>query len=122
MNQKSAPTDISNAPRVDELLDYIGLAGSHKQKQPGEEYWVSTVDLYAGFNQWYLSKEVRPLTAFTVPGLAAEEGRLQFRVLPFGLASAPTQFNSLVAETLGELRFVHHNAEADGVVRACCTN
>ena len=29
LNQKSAPTDISNAPRVDELLDYIGLAGSH---------------------------------------------------------------------------------------------
>ena len=38
LNQKSAPTDISNAPRVDELLDYIGLVGSHKQKQPGEEY------------------------------------------------------------------------------------
>ena len=122
LNQKSAPTDISNAPRVDELLDYIGLAGSHKMKQPGEEYWVSTIDLYAGFNQWYLSEEVRPLTAFTVPGLAAEEGRLQFRVLPFGLASAPTRFNSLVAETLGELRFGHHNAEAGGVVSACCTN
>ena len=126
LNNKSAATDISNAPRVDELLDYIGLAGSHKEKKPGDEYWVSTVDLYAGFNQWYLSDEVRPLTAFTVPGLAAEEGRLQFRVLPFGLASAPTRFNSLVAETLAELRFGHHkanqaNKEGD-IVRACCTN
>ena len=117
LNEKSAATDISNAPRVDELLDYIGLAGSHKEKKPDEDYWVSTVDLYAGFNQWYLSDKVRPLTAFTVPGLAAEEGRLQFRVLPFGLASAPTRFNSLVAETLGELRFGHHKA-----VSACCTN
>ena len=78
--------------------------------------------MYAGFDQWYLSEEVRPITAFTVPALAAEEGKLQFRVLPFGLASAPTRFNSLVAETLGGLRFGHHNAEADGVVRACCTN
>ena len=65
LNAKSAPTDISNAPRVDELLDFIGLAGSHVKKGPDDEYWVSTVDLYAGFNQWYLSKDVKPLTAFT---------------------------------------------------------
>mgnify|MGYP002826202814 FL=1 len=78
------------------MLEHIGNAGSHKVKAQDEDYWVSTVDLYAGFNQWYLSDEVKPLTAFTVPGLAAEEGRLQFRVLPFGLSSAPTRFNSLV--------------------------
>ncbi len=119
LNSKSEPTDISNAPRVDELLDFIGLAGSHKNKEPGMEYWVSTVDLYAGFNQWYLSDDVKPLTAFTVPGLAAEEGRLQFRVLPFGLASAPTRFNSLVATTLRELRFGHHDSTNE---TACCTN
>ena len=121
LNHKSEPTDISNAPRVDELLEHIGNAGSHKVKAENEEYWVSTVDLYAGFNQWYLSEEVKPLTAFTVPGLAAEEGRLQFRVLPFGLASAPTRFNSLVATTLAELRFCHHEVGKDGS-EACCTN
>ena len=59
------------------------------------------------------------MTAFTVPGLAAEEGRLQFRVLPFGLASAPTKFNSLVASTIAELRFGHHDATQD---TACCTS
>ena len=119
LNAKSAPTDISNAPRVDELLDFIGLAGAHVKKGPDDEYWVSTVDLYAGFNQWYLSDDVKPLTAFTVPGLAAEEGRLQFRVLPFGLASAPTRFNSLVASTIAELRFGHHDAKQE---TACCTS
>jgi hypothetical protein len=101
------------------LLDFIGLAASHKTKQPGDEYWVSTVDLYAGFNQWYLSEEVKPLTAFTIPSLAAEEERLQFRVLPFGLANAPTRFNSLVASTLKELRFGDHEATNE---TACCTN
>ena len=121
LNHKSEPTDISNAPRVDELLEHIGNAGSHKVKAQDEDYWVSTVDLYAGFNQWYLSDEVKPLTAFTVPGLAAEEGRLQFRVLPFGLSSAPTRFNSLVATTLAELRFCHHEVGKDGS-EACCTN
>ena len=119
LNNKSEPTDISNAPRVDELLDFIGLAGSHKTKRPGDEYWVSTVDLYAGFNQWYLSEGVKPLTAFTIPGLAAEEGRLPFRVLPFRLASAPTRFNSLVTSTLKELRFGHHEATEE---TACCNN
>jgi hypothetical protein len=86
--------------RKDELLEHIGNAGSHKVKAKNEDYWISTVDLYAGFNQCYLSDEVKPLVAFTVHGLVAEEGRLQFRVLPFGLVSAPTRFNSLVATTL----------------------
>ena len=80
---------------------------------------MPTVDLYAGFNQWYLSEEVKPLTAFTIPGLAAEEGRLQFRVLPFGLASAPTRLNSLVASTSKEPRFGNHEATKE---TACCTN
>ena len=107
LNSRSEPTDISNAPRVEELLDYIGGAdGSHtRPPKHGREYMVSTIDLYSGFMQWKLSDRVKPLTAFTVPGLAAKEGRLQFRVLPFGLASAPTRFNSLVASVLGDLRF-----------------
>ena len=66
----------------------------------------------------------------TVPGLAAEEGRLQFRVLPFGLASAPTRFNSLVASTLKELRFGHHDSVGNNNTdkastdrgTACCTS
>ena len=33
LNAKAEATDISNAPRVDELLNVIGLAGSHKTKQ-----------------------------------------------------------------------------------------
>ena len=105
LNDKSQLTDISNAPRVDELLEHIGHADSNKVKQPGDEYWVSTVDLFSGFNQWTLSAAVRPLTAFTIPGLSSELGRLQFCVLPFGLASAPTRFNTLVATSLGDLRF-----------------
>ena len=121
LNRKSEETDISNAPRVEELLEYIGNAGlgepaTDEEGNP-QEYWVSTVDLYSGFNQWMLSEEVKPLTAFTVPGLASEEGRLQFRVLPFGLASAPTRFNTLVAECLGDIRF-----GSTGNNRKTCTN
>jgi hypothetical protein len=35
LDNKSEPKDISNAPRVDELLDFFGLAEPHKTKQPG---------------------------------------------------------------------------------------
>ena len=48
---------------------------------------------------------------------ASEEGRLRFRVLPFGLASAPTRFNTLVAECLGDIRF-----GSTGNNRKTCTN
>ena len=45
--------------------------------------------------------------------VAGRAQRLQFCVLPFGLASAPTRFHQLVGECLGGLRFGAHDMGVD---------
>lgn len=62
-----------------------------------EAHYISTLDLKAGYWQIPLSEKSRPITAFTVPG----RGLFQFRVLPFGLHSAPATFQRLLDLILG---------------------
>jgi len=59
--------------------------------------YLSTLDLKNGYWQVPLHPESRPITAFTVPG----KGLFQFRVMPFGLHSAPATFQRLLDEILG---------------------
>ena len=59
--------------------------------------YLSTLDLIKGYWQVPLQPESRPITAFTVPG----RGLMQFRVMPFGLHSAPATFQRLLDEVLG---------------------
>lgn len=59
--------------------------------------FLSTLDLQDGYWQVPLSPESRPVTAFTVPG----RGLMQFRVMPFGLHSAPVTFQRLLDTILG---------------------
>jgi len=54
--------------------------------------YLSTLDLKNDYWQMPLTKESRPVTAFTVP----EKGLMQFRVMPFGLHSAPATFQRLL--------------------------
>ncbi|KAL6417479.1 hypothetical protein ACFW04_012707 [Cataglyphis niger] len=54
--------------------------------------YLSTLDLKEGYWQVPLDMESRPATAFTIPG----RGLLQFRVMPFGLHSAPATFQRLL--------------------------
>jgi hypothetical protein len=65
-------------------------------KLRGAQY-LSTLDLEKGYWQVPLSPESRPITAFTVPG----RGLMQFRVMPFGLHSAPATFQRLLDSILG---------------------
>jgi len=53
---------------------------------------ISKFDLKDAFWQIGLSKEVKPLTAFTVPGRAL----LQFTDMPFGLCNAPSNMCRLI--------------------------
>ena len=50
--------------------------------------YLTSLDLRSSYWQVPLSPGSRPITAFTVPG----RGLMQFRVMPFGLHSAPTTF------------------------------
>lgn len=59
--------------------------------------YLSTLDLKNGYWQVPLTPESRPITAFTVPG----KGLFQFRVMPFGLHSAPATFQRLLDTVLG---------------------
>jgi len=65
-------------------------------KLRGAKY-LTTLDLQQGYWQIPLSPESRAVTAFTVPG----RGLMQFRVMPFGLHSAPATFQRLLDNILG---------------------
>ena len=59
--------------------------------------YLTTLDLKSGYWQVPLSPDSRPITAFTVPG----KGLFQFRVMPFGLHSAPATFQRLLDSVIG---------------------
>ncbi|KAL6446826.1 hypothetical protein ACFW04_001334 [Cataglyphis niger] len=61
------------------------------EKLRGAKY-LSTLDLKQGYWQVPLESESRPITAFTIPG----RGLYQFKVMPFGLHSAPATFQRLL--------------------------
>jgi len=70
--------------------------GATLDKLRGAKY-LSTLDLKNGYWQVPLEPESRPITAFTVPG----RGLMQFKVMPFGLHSAPATFQRLLDTILG---------------------
>lgn len=65
-------------------------------KLRGAQY-LTTLDLKNGYWQVPLTPDSREVTAFTVPG----KGLMQFRVMPFGLHSAPATFQRLLDNVLG---------------------
>lgn len=62
-----------------------------------EAKFISTIDLKNGYWQVPLKDSSRPITAFTIPG----RGLFQFRVMPFGLHSAPATFQRLLDRVIG---------------------
>ena len=59
----------------------------------------STMDLKGGFWQVKMAPESQQYTAFTIGNL----GFYEFTRMPFGLCNAPTTFQCLMQNTLGEL-------------------
>lgn len=62
-----------------------------------EARYISSLDLKQGYWQIPLDNKSRPITAFTVSG----RGLFQFKVLPFGLHSAPATFQRLLDTIIG---------------------
>jgi hypothetical protein len=60
-------------------------------------WYISTIDVKSGYWQVPLTPANKPITAFMVPS----RGLYQFRVMPFGLHSAPATFQRLMDRVMG---------------------
>jgi len=76
--------------------------------------YLTTLDLQQGYWQIPLAPESRAVTAFTVPG----RGLMQFKVMPFGLHSAPATFQRLLDTILGPELEPHVFAYLDDIIIA----
>ena len=85
--------DAYPLPRVDDSLDALG--GSK---------WFTTLDMTSGYWQISMDQEARERSAFVT-----RSGLWQWKVLPFGLTSAPSTFERLMETTMRGQDVQTHN-------------
>ncbi|XP_037898385.1 uncharacterized protein LOC119643109, partial [Glossina fuscipes] len=85
LNSRSIP-DAYPLPRIEQILDKLRQARC-----------ISTIDLKNGYWQIPIHPSCKKYTAFTVPG----RGLYQWRVMPFGLHSAPATFQRALDRVIG---------------------
>ena len=85
LNAKSEP-DAYPLPRINHILDRLR-----------ESRFFTSLDLRSGYWQIPVDPESRKFTAFTVPG----RGLYQWKVMPFGLHSAPATFQRTLDQVIG---------------------
>ena len=81
--------DAYPLPRIDECLDALSSA-----------VWFGCMDIFSSFWQLGMSDRDKEKTAFST-----SQGLFQFRVMPFGLANAPSSFERLMENVLRGLQW-----------------
>lgn len=97
----SSVKDAYPLPRINSILEKLRHAS-----------YISSLDLKNGYWQVPLSPDSRAITAFTVPGV----GLFQFKVMPFGLHSAPATFQRLLDQIIGADLDPHAFAYLDDLI------
>ena len=98
--------DLYPIPRIQEVLESLARAAH-----------FSTMDFKSGFWQVRMALESQQYTAFTVGNL----GFYEFTRMPFRLYNAPTTFQHLMQNTLGELNLTYCVIHVDDVIVFGCT-
>ena len=98
---KASHKDAYPLPYINAILDKLRKAK-----------YITTLDLKQGYWQVPLSQDSKPITAFTVPG----RGLFQFKVMPFGLHSAPATFQRLLDSLIGPDMDPHAFAYLDDII------
>lgn len=92
--------DVYPLPRIDDSLDRLRRAK-----------YFSSLDLKSGYWQIEVDERDREKTAFVTP-----DGLYEFRVLPFGLCSAPATFQRMMDTVLADLKWQSCLVYLDDVV------
>ncbi|KAL7726434.1 hypothetical protein ACLKA6_004574 [Drosophila palustris] len=100
LNNRSVK-DAYPLPRVQHILDQLR-----------EAHYITSLDLKDGYWQIPMEKASRPLTAFTVPG----RGLFQWKVMPFGLHSAPATFQRALDRVIRPEMLPHAFAYLDDII------
>ncbi|KAL7725772.1 hypothetical protein ACLKA6_017602 [Drosophila palustris] len=100
LNNRSVK-DAYPLPRVQHILDQLR-----------EAHYITSLDLKDGYWKIPMEKVSRPLTAFTVPG----RGLFQWKVMPFGLHSAPATFQRALDRVIGPEMLPHAFAYLDDII------
>lgn len=100
LNSKSDP-DAYPLPRISAILDRLR-----------EARYVSSLDLKDGYWQIPMEESSKKYTAFTVAG----RGLYQWRVMPFGLHSAPATFQRALDRVIGPDLEPHAFAYLDDII------
>ncbi|XP_070072240.1 uncharacterized protein [Drosophila takahashii] len=100
LNAHSVP-DAYPLPRIGHILERLRNAK-----------FISTLDLKSGYWQIPVAPDSRACTAFTVPG----RGLFQWKVMPFGLHSAPATFQRALDSVIGPDMEPHAFAYLDDII------
>ena len=100
LNDRSVP-DAYPLPRINHILERLRNAK-----------YISCLDLKNGYWQIPMEPDSKKYTAFTVPGM----GLFQWKVMPFGLHSAPATFQRALDSVIGADMEPHAFAYLDDII------